>query len=230
LKTTYCILEHIASRKRIKEFANFLALKALYSNSCIYNTKRLPKLLNVSRTKANRLISIIIKEEWGHFHNGHLILKSAKEIHKNITNFDAKNFIEVHSKEDIYYLLLKNKLNRKEYIKTKINDLNSYSSKTVKAAMKKLKLGESDFVSNGTSLQSIAKNFNLSKSHTGNMLNVLKKLGFIKIERVRTCFGDYNPHLFNYLNETHTGLYVARGLILKNRPSKITCLSSNNIQ
>lgn len=227
---SYPTLEYIARHKLIKEYTFFIELKTLFANSCIYKetVKELPKLLNCSKSKVNRGIKVIIDENWGHWHSQNLILKSADNIHFLYSEYKAKNFENVNSKDDIYLALLKNKLKRKQYIEDKISDLQSYSRKVVKAAYKKLG-GVKKVIDHGTSIKTVSKVFNLSVASCSRILNTLAKKGLISIQKRFDSFGQFNYHTFLHLQSLHKGIFVSKGNNMIVKQTSIITILSNNI-
>ena len=222
-KSTPKILLDIAEKKLIKEYALFLKIKGLYSNSVVYNIKTLHTVLKCSRTKTNRIYKIIQDNNWGKIENNHLILFSAKNIHFELFGFYPKKFIQIESIEDIHFNLLKQKLQQKEFINKKVSDIKSRSSKVVKSSLKYLK-GERKLFDEGISLKSIAATFNVSIGSIHSYLKKLVKRGLISIKRRYEFLGDFSIYLFNHLKETHKGIYIYKGGIVKNLSSKITLL------
>lgn len=227
MKSTYKTLEYVAEKRLIKEYATFLKLKGMFSNSCIFEPKKINTLLDCSRTKANRITFTILKQNWGHMKDGHLILKSAKEIHTTLFGYVPKHYIEIKNVEDIYIELLKQKQSQKEFIKTKVNDLNSNAStmREKKCALKILG-GERAYVDNGMSLSVISKSFGLSIRQSGNIIKHLNSCGLIEVEKRTQSFGAYNSFLFKNLNEKYMNkVFVSGNIMKKNLTSKITILA-----
>lgn len=210
MKSTNNILSYIAKHGLIKEYALFLKIKRLHKNSVIYKPNKLHEKLSCSRTKVRRILGIIISEGWGYYSKGNLVLHSAETIHYNLEDYKPKNFIKVHSVEDIYLELLKNKLRQKKYIENKISDLQSYSRKVVKAAYKKLG-GEKKVIDYGTSIKTVSGIYNLSVASCSRILNKLAKNGLISIQKRFDSFGQFNYHTFLHLQSIHKGIFVSKG-------------------
>jgi DNA-binding MarR family transcriptional regulator len=224
LKSTPNILTHVAKNKLIKEYAFFLKIKSLHSNSVIYKPKQLYKVLKVSRSKINRHLAIIIEQGWGYYSKGNLVLNSAKTIHYNLEGYLPKHFTEIKSIEDIYLFLLKNKLAQKSFISNKISDLQSHSRKVVKSAYKYLG-GEKKLFDDGLSLKTLSATFGMSASNCTNVLKKLLKMGLISVQKRFESFGQFNYHRFLLLKETYKGLYRSKGNnMIRNLSNKISIL------
>ena len=223
-KSTPNILSNVAQNGLIKEYAFFIQIKSLHSNSVIYNPNQLYKVLNCSRTKINRHLAIIIKQGWGYYSNKFLVLNSAKKIHFNLTGYKPKNFTEIKSIDTIYLFLLKNKLSQKSFISNKISNLQSHSRKIVKSSYKYLG-GERKLFDDGLSLKTLSATFGMSASNCTNILKRLLKKGLISIKKRFESFGSFNYHKFLILKETYNGLYRSRGNnMIRNLSNQITIL------
>lgn len=186
--------------------------------------------MGYSKIKVNRGIKFIIDEGWGHWHKQNLILKSGSQISTlySKAGASAKHYVKVNNLQDIQVALLKNKVQQKKFITTKISDLKSRSSKVVKAAYKKLS-SEKSFVDDGMSVKSVGKVFGVSPSHASRQLKSLAKNGLIKIIKRRQCLGQFCSKLFSLFKEMYKGVYISKGYMYYNISSKITFLDLNNV-
>lgn len=212
-KSTPNILSNIAKRGLIKEYALFLKIKRLHKNSVIYKPKKLHEKLNCSRTKVRRILGIIISEGWGYYSKGNLVLNSAETIHYNLEYYKPKNYIKVHSVEDIYIELLNQKLRQQKFVKDKISDLKSNSGKSKKAI--KFFKGEKGFIKDeqikgdiGTGLETLSIVLGYSEGHTGYLMRYLNSCGLIEIKRREPKLIDFTPNL--------NIKYIPKGYFLKN--------------
>lgn len=231
MKSTPNILSNIAHRGLIKEYAFFIELKFLFSNSVIYKDtiKKLPEIMGYSRTKINRGIKVIIDEGWGFWSSQNLCLKSTKNIHLLYDIYEPKFTVTINNIDDIYLELLKNKIRQKDFIASKVSDLKSYSRKVVKAAYKKLG-GEKEITDDGLSLKTLTKVFNMSVTQVARIIKNLRLKGFISVQKRFESYGQFNYHYFLELQSKYKGIFRSKGNnIIRVRSNKITILEYNII-
>jgi len=139
-------LSTIAEANRLKEFAVFIYLKSLYSNSCIFNYTQvgLAKKSGLPLSQIKKNVKSFLDSGWCRIHRGNLVFNKLKSFDHNKKKIIKP--IQITNPKDILKqlqkLILENVQNRfNRLVKLKADLLNSYP-KTRKAAERKVeKLG-----------------------------------------------------------------------------------------
>ena len=220
-------LKLLADSNLLKEFAVFLYLKSLYSNSCIFNYTQsslaAKSKLPLSSIKSN--VKLFIDSGWCRMHRGNLIFNKVKEFchtkritRKRIAITNPKQILD-----DLYKLILEH-AEDKFKILTKISaDLLSSHPKIRRSAEKKAdrlnldinKLpGASDLIS--LSMKKISQLLGVSVGKAASIIKRFKTDGSIWCVTERKVITDpwikWKPKTWL---EYNTGHYYHNGMLFK---------------
>jgi len=183
-------LKELADNGRLKDFAYFLYLKSLYSNSCIFNytQKSLSVKSKIPVSRVKSCVKSFLESGWCRIHRGNLVFNKLKSFdHKKkkiIESIEITNPKQIL--KDLRKLILNNLQDRfNRLAKLKADLLNSYS-KTRRAAERKVEKlgldpntlpGENDMLS--VSMNKLSKLFGCSVGTAAAEIKSLKENGQI---------------------------------------------------
>lgn len=183
-------LSSIAEANRLKEFASFLYLKSLYSNSCVFNYTQvgLSKKSGLPLSNIKKCVKSFLSSGWCRVHKGNLVFNKIKSFDHNKKKIIAS--VEITNPKqilkDLQKLILNNlqdKFNR--LVRLKADLLNSYPkiSRSAQRKVERLGLdpsklpGENDMLS--VSMNKIGKLFGCSVGSAASVIKELKTNGSI---------------------------------------------------
>ena len=214
LTTSIQLIEYIIENRLQVKYANFVYLKTLYINSCIYkySVKNLADKARKSRTFIKENITFFLQQDWCRMHGKNLIFNTnnhLKQLYEITNNRKCKlDYKDLESlKLSIYSKLIINKKKQVDYIINMKHDLlNPCKLKDHKRAIQRFK-GEN---------VKINEKFTISFASLANLFNCSKSFAFKIIEKLINA---------NYLQKQKNII-----LVLKNCSRKFfksLCLNSS---
>lgn len=223
------IQEHL-NEKSLKYFANFLYLKSLYSNSCIYNytEQSFADKVGGSRSKWRKYVKYFIKQGWCRFHNKNLVFNKLKNIDtvkkkviEEITNTLSPQVIL----DQLYHFALKVKQTQFNRFKKTNRDFltptNSKAYKSAKKAIRKHNITVQSNLSEGDRLKlsmvSIGDLFSCSPSKACTIIKRLERNDKIKVYKEPKMFLKVtDKRMINSAIESGVFTYVKGNYLFKN--------------
>jgi len=211
-------LSTIAEANRLKEFATFLYLKSLYSNSCIFNYTQvgLAKKSQLPISRIKKSVKSFLDSGWCRIHKGNLIFNKIKtfdhhkkKIIKSIEITNPKQILK--SLQKLILENLQNKFNR--LAKLNADLLNSYP-KTRRAAERKVEKlgldahklpGENDMLS--ISMNKISKLLGCSVGSAANVIKSFKTDGSIFCVTERKIVKTFAQGVKSYMQMNPNSYY-----------------------
>ena len=214
-------------------YANFVYLKTLYSNSCIYDytIKKLADKAKKSRTFIRSNVNFFLKAGWCRMHGKNLIFNTNEHL-SNLYGIKFKHYCTLRFqnieqlKLEMYNKLLLNKKRQVDYIiKLKHDLFNPRTLKALKRA-KRYFFGENVAIDEKftISYMALAELFNSSKSYAFNIVSKLIKADYMRKQRNITLV------LRNVTNEFFKSLllgsnyFIFRGSLYKSDSNNYTML------
>lgn len=192
LTTSIHLIEHIIDDNLHVKYANFVHLKTVYSNSCIYeySAKSLADKSKKSRTFIKQNIDFFLKKGWCRMHGNNLIFKTTnqlKELYEITQIRKCKlKYKDLESlKLSIYSKLIINKKKQVDYIiKMKHDLLNPCKLKDHKRAIQRFK-GENVEINEKFTISYLALSdlFNCSKSFAFKIMEKLINSNYLEKQR-----------------------------------------------
>lgn len=220
----------------LKLLSDFIFIKTLFSNSCIYRAtnSNLSRKTGFSRTKVSRIIKFGKAKGWLRAHADNLVFAWDKTKYKNFISIHFTTQPDIINQLNLF--LLKNKKKQCEYAIKLRKDL-KYLPKdlTVKRYKKALDYkkfsktkGEicSDFILSAKGASNI---FNCSASTANRILLNLERQGLIIIQRTKCFFKKCSRELFKYFVPPKGSIgsfWWFKGRIYNSLPNTITVPSS----
>lgn len=225
------IINECRDEAQLKQLADFIFIKTLYKNSCIYNASQsnLSRKTGFSRTKITKLLKTFKKNGWVRYHHNNLIFAWDKSKYGV---FATINFI---TQQDILnqlqLFILRNKRSQCLYANKLRKDLNPSGYISLKDYKKAVKHDRErhykgaicdDFV---LSTKGAARLFNCSTSSANRILLNLEKQGLIFIKRVRRFVQFCSKEMFEYFKRPKGAVgsyYWHNGKVYQSMPSVLT--------
>lgn len=196
------IINQSRDEKSLKMLADFIFIKTIYSNSCLYKASysNLSRKTGFSRTKITKLIKYFKSKGWAREHSNNIILSWNK---KDYRVFHKIKFItQVDIINQLNFILLSHKELQCKYA----NKLRKDRSNPAKLAeLKRAIAHEKKFRYKGAicdsfvlSVKGAAKVFNCSKSTANEILLSLEGIGMIKMDRCKKFVRKATLEMFKY--------------------------------
>lgn len=195
-------LESICESNRLKEFATFLYLKSLYSNSCVFNYTQVGLARNskLPLSCIKKSVKSFLSSGWCRIHKGNLIFNKLRSFDHHKKKIIASVVITNPKQilKDLRKLILNNLQNKFNRLAKLKSDLLSSYTKTRRSAERKVEKlgldatklpGEKDMLT--ISMNKIAKLFGCS---VGSAAAAIKDL---KTDKLITCVTETKKEKMN---------------------------------
>lgn len=224
------IINQCRDKGQLKILADFIFIKTLYKNSCIYNGtfSNLSRKTGFSRTKITKLLTIFKKNGWVRQHANNLVFAWDKSKYSVFTTIKFITPNDIINQLNLF--LLHNKQSQCMYASKMRKDLNPSGYISLKDYKKAVKFGRDNYYRGAIcenfvlSAKGAGRVFNCSSATANRVLLTLEQQGLISINRVKRFVQKCSKELFKYFTPPKNSqgtFYWFKGRIYNSLPNSI---------